>query len=177
MNLVGAVSNKTHYTNTMNGSLTSTAKRPMTNNTPAPLVTEAQLTNARKQAASVLHRVYWEEWTPLQGIARWPVPAGQDDSLDVAFTALAYLEGDEDRQQSDPYWLDAQLAWLRTLEELLATGEPLPARVLATYRTHAHPVLTSPAWDSWLLIKPIVIAGQMIQHCAGFFRQLFSKNR
>lgn len=137
---------------------------------PAALMlnTEAQRQAARKQVAEILHNVYWEDWTPLQGLARWPYPAGQDASLDVAFQALAHLEGDEDRHQQEPYWLDAQLAWIDALSKHLATGQALSSTVLGAY-LYTGSLTTSPAWEHWLLWQPIVRIRRQVEH----FWQLF----
>ncbi len=113
------------------------------------------LQQARQQVAAVLAKVYWEVWTPLQGLARWPYPAGVDASIDVAFQALAYLEADEDYHAAEVYWLDAQLQWINTIIEHLKTGEPLPAAVLASYSPG---MVTSPYWEKVTLLRPVVIA-------------------
>lgn len=162
---------KCHYTNTMQTS-TDTSEY-LASSSGQALLTESQRQAARRQVAAVLEKVYWEEWTPLQGLARWPVPGGQDDSIDIAFTALAYLEGDEDRQQEDIYWLDAQLSWLSTLQGLLSEGAPLPKSVLDLYRYQTHPNLrTAPAWEEWLLLKPLIASFQFIQRSAAWYSHL-----
>ncbi len=129
---------------------------------------EQHLWQARQQVAEVLAKVYWEVWTPLQGLARWPYPAGLDASIDVAFQALAYLEADEDYHATDTYWLDAQLQWLNTLIEHLKTGQPLPAAVLATYSSA---MVTSPYWEQVTMLRPVImVVKKMVATWAAFSR-------
>ena len=120
----------------------------------------------RQQAAQLLDGVLEDTLTPRQAINRWPAPQGVDKSLDVAFLALAHLEADhydEDKiqQRLDPYYLDAQLAWLQQLWEWLSQGETVPEAFWSEYQKTRHttgwytePVIGfKPLWQSCQILK------------------------
>ncbi|MDH4379463.1 MAG: hypothetical protein QE263_06130 [Vampirovibrionales bacterium] len=102
-----------------------------------PLATK--VATLRQQAATLLNGVLEDTLTPRQAINRWPAPQGVDSSLDVAFLALAHLEADhydheKTQQFLDPYYLDAQLAWLQQLWEWLSQGESVPEAFWHEYK-------------------------------------------
>lgn len=92
----------------------------------------------RQQVAQLLNDVLDERITAQVAINRWPVPqVVVDPSLECAFWALWHFEADEVQQQTEVYYLDAQLELLRQMAQFLAQGQDLPPYMLATYTGHA----------------------------------------
>jgi len=134
-----------------------------------------QVAPLRQQAAALLDGVLEDTLTPRQAINRWPAPQGVDKSLDVAFLALAHLEADhydddKTQQSLDPYYLDAQLAWLQQLWEWLSQGESVPEAFWREYQKTRHttgwytdPVVGfGPLWKGLHAIKTTVGLWQRI---------------
>lgn len=88
----------------------------------------------RQQAAQLLEDVLDERLTAQVAINRWPSPEDQKDpSLHCAFLALWHLEADEVQQQTEIYYMDAQLELLRQMSNYLKAGKDLPDYMLANY--------------------------------------------
>jgi HrpA-like RNA helicase len=92
----------------------------------------------RQQVAQLLEDVLMERLSPQVAINRWPVPKTvQDPSLECAFWALWHFEADEVQQQTEMYYMDAQLELLRQMARFLAQDQDLPPYMLASYKNHA----------------------------------------
>lgn len=88
----------------------------------------------RQYAAQLLEAVIDERMEPRLAINRWPEPVElPDPSLDAAWQALWHFEADEDKQQTEMFYLDAQLELLRQMALHLKAGRDLPAYFLRTY--------------------------------------------
>jgi hypothetical protein len=100
-----------------------------------PLVEQNPEQLARRQkAAQLLEDVLDERMEPRLAINRWPEPGDMPDaSLDTAWQALWHFEADEDKQQSELFYLDAQLELLRQIARFLKEGRDLPAYFLQPY--------------------------------------------
>lgn len=91
----------------------------------------------RVQVAQLLDAVIDEQVSAQVAINRWPVPQTVvDPSLECAFWALWHFEADEAQQQTEVYYLDAQLELLRQMARFLAQGQDLPGYMLASYAGH-----------------------------------------
>jgi hypothetical protein len=88
----------------------------------------------RHQVAQLLEAVIDEQLSAQVAINRWPVPQTVvDASLECAFWALWHFEADEIQQQTEVYYLDAQLELLRQMAKFLEQGQDLPNYMLASY--------------------------------------------
>lgn len=89
----------------------------------------------RQRAAQLLEAVIQEEVEPRLAINRWPETLDEpvDPSLECAFQALWHFEADEDKQQSEIFYMDAQLELLRQMAQFLKEGKDLPAYMLRMY--------------------------------------------
>ncbi|HEY9746057.1 MAG TPA: hypothetical protein V6C99_07555 [Oculatellaceae cyanobacterium] len=88
----------------------------------------------RKQVAELFEAVLDERITAQVAINRWPVPdTCLDPSLTCAFWVLWHFEADEVQQQSELYYLDAQLELLRQIAFFFNRGQDLPPYILAAY--------------------------------------------
>lgn len=105
---------------------------------PAPHVMEfaqAQGKQARRlRAAQLIEAVLDEQIEPRIAINRWPESDElADPSLDCAYQALWHFEADGDKQQSELFYMDAQLELLRQIATSLAQGQDLPPYILRMY--------------------------------------------
>lgn len=98
------------------------------------LQTSPELIALRQRAAKLLEDVLDERISPQLAINRWP-EAGElpDPSLEIAYQALWHFEADEDKQQSEVFYLDAQIELLRQMAVFLKDGRELPAYFLKGY--------------------------------------------
>lgn len=88
----------------------------------------------RKRAAQLLEAVLDEQIEPRIAINRWPVNPGEPDaSLDCAYHALWYFEADETQQQTELFYMDAQLELLRQMVRLLDRDEDFPDHIRLMY--------------------------------------------
>lgn len=88
----------------------------------------------RLRAAQLIEAVLDEQVEPRLAINRWPEnDDSPDPSLDCAYQALWHFEADEDKQQSELFYMDAQLELLRQIANTLAKGQDLPPHILRMY--------------------------------------------
>lgn len=89
----------------------------------------------RKAAGDLLEAVFDERVTPRYALNHWPVLADgwQDPSLDAAFQALWHFEADEEKQQTEVYYMDAQLELIKQMAAYLQQGKDLPHYLLKAY--------------------------------------------
>ncbi len=88
----------------------------------------------RQRAAQLLEAVLDERIEPRIAINRWPESIEPPDpSLNCAYQALWHFEADEDKQQSEVFYMDAQLELLRQITGFLKKGQDLPAYMLQMY--------------------------------------------
>jgi hypothetical protein len=89
----------------------------------------------RQQAAQLIEAVLDEALAPRLALNRWPpLPPGEPDpSLLSAYQALWHFEADETQQQSEVFYLDAQLELLKQMAHYLARGADLPAYLQRAY--------------------------------------------
>ncbi len=80
---------------------------------------------AYTQAAELIQAVLEERLSAREALYQWPRQRAEDASLQAAFQALWYFEADEERHQSEPFYLDIQLSLLNTMAEQLRAGRPL----------------------------------------------------
>lgn len=95
---------------------------------------------------------------------RWPLAVGksladEDASLLAAYQILWHFEADETEQQTQPFYLDAQLQLLSQVAQCLAQGQELPVYILKSYPAEHHPsyYASKTLWQSAqeLLLQPI----------------------
>jgi hypothetical protein len=102
--------------------------------TPMPLPTDPDRLKKRQLAAQLLAAVTDERLSPQLAINRWPESGHYTDpSLEVAYQALWHFEADEEKQQTELFYLDAQLELLRQMSAFLQEGRDLPAYFLKGY--------------------------------------------
>jgi hypothetical protein len=91
-------------------------------------------TERRMKAGQLLEAVIDETLEPRMAINRWPESSDfPDASLDCAYLALWHFEADEFQQQTELFYMDAQLELLRQIAEHLKAGRDLPPHILRTY--------------------------------------------
>lgn len=96
----------------------------------SPFQENSKVVAYRQQTAQLLNGVLAEALTPQQAVNHWPCPQGVDASIDLAMQALLHFESDEDEQQTELYYLDAQLQWLGDIANVLSVGESLSPAML-----------------------------------------------
>lgn len=97
------------------------------------------LTKKRKQAGQLLDALLDECISAQVALNRWPeTDEPGDSSLDIAYQALWHFEADEDKQQTELFYMDAQLELLRQIAGFLNRGEALPAYMLRIYAPEHH---------------------------------------
>ena|GEM_PF-3092524 len=89
----------------------------------------------RQRAAQLIEAVINEEIEPRLAINRWPEALDEppDPSLECAYQALWHFEADEDKQQSELFYMDAQLELLRQMAVFLKDGKDLPGYMQRMY--------------------------------------------
>jgi hypothetical protein len=88
----------------------------------------------RQRAAQLLEAVLDERIEPRIAINRWPESVEQPDpSLNCAYQALWHFEADEDKQQSELFYMDAQLELLRQITNFLKSGQDIPLYIIRMY--------------------------------------------
>ncbi len=108
----------------------------------------------RQRAAQLLDAMLDDFLTPRQVINRWPCPSGEDLSLDVTYQALMHFESDEAQQQTEVFYIDAQLALLTQMVSYLAHNEPLPRYMCSAYEQEASLLKTGYYQDSTVFHSP-----------------------
>lgn len=111
----------------------------------------------RKLAARLLEAVIDEEMTAQVALNRWPYQNPEDlidesdPSLDIAYQALWHFEADETQQQTEMFYLDAQLTLLQQIADTLALGEALPEHLLEVYSPEhrARFFFNQPIWNTY----------------------------
>lgn len=93
----------------------------------------------RQEAAELMEAVLDERITPQQALNQWPSGNWYDTSLAVAYQMLWHLEADEDQQQTELYYMDAQLALIQETARILFRGADLPPHLSMVY-PHTHQV-------------------------------------
>jgi hypothetical protein len=147
------------------------------------IVKPNQFTQARAHAALLLLAVLDETITPSQAILQWPnhIP-GQvvltDPSLEAAYQALWHFECDETWQQTDVFYLDAQLMLLKTMATQLAANQDFPKQLCQQYPRTGQ-ITRQSEWQFWkkLLLWPIskLIRGWMFIKAIALDRNSFLK--
>lgn len=98
-------------------------------------IPDAGKLSRRQRAAQLLEAVIEEQVEPRVAINRWPEPITEPDaSVDCAYQALWHFEADEQKQQTELFYMDAQLELLRQMSRCLKSGQDLPGHILALYR-------------------------------------------
>lgn len=89
----------------------------------------------RQQAGRLIEAVLDEELTARRALNRWPpgLAGCQDASLDSAYQALWHFESDETQQQTQVYYLDAQIELLKQMSRYLSQGKTLPSYLITPY--------------------------------------------
>lgn len=131
-------------------------------------VPKPSLAELRAACAALLIQAVEETLSARQAINRWPAPRGTDPSLDVAYQALLHFEADDDQQQSELFYMDAQLALLSQMAAFLAQNRPLPPYILTAYSSeHQTAVFDERA----VLIQPLQRLYEAFQSASRLFRQ------
>jgi hypothetical protein len=107
----------------------------------------------RHQAAYLLEQVMDDRMEPRLAINRWPVlEAGEEDlSLRIAQQALWHFESDEDRHQTEVFYLDAQLDLLKQIAFFLKQNKELPHYLIERYPLEHRPRFYKPqTFHGWL---------------------------
>lgn len=126
----------------------------------------------RQKVAGVLNQVLLQQITPRQGLNTWPAMSGQDESVDAAYMALMYFEGDEDRQKEELFYADAQLAHLAEIADTLAKGEALEEIVVSQY---LNSVITTGHWgEKGLLWQPFTLCGRIFAAQCRLIKRVFN---
>lgn len=111
----------------------------------------------RQQAAQLIEAVLDERMEARLAILRWPEQGLlPDPSLEIAYQALWHFEADETQQQSELFYLDAQLELLRQIAWFLKDGRDLPAHFLQGYSPAHQPRYfydVSPVTESMTLLR------------------------
>ncbi len=108
----------------------------------------------RQKVAHLLEGVFDECLTSRQAINRWPCVVGVDASLDTAYQALMHFEADEEQQQTELFYIDAQLELLIQMASYLAKNEALPDYILLAYRKEAQEFKTGYYQDTQVFNAP-----------------------
>lgn len=88
----------------------------------------------RQRAAQLLEAVLDERIEPRIAINRWPENIEQPDpSLNCAYQALWHFEADEEKQQTELFYMDAQLELLRQIANFLKSGQDIPLYIIRMY--------------------------------------------
>lgn len=86
-----------------------------------------EMVQNRVYAGELLDAVIDERIEPRVALNRWPdVIMGKDQALDIAYQSLWHFESDEDLQQSEMFYMDAQLELLKQISIRLKQGSELP---------------------------------------------------
>jgi hypothetical protein len=113
----------------------------------------------RMKAGQLLEAVIHETLEPRMAINRWPESGDLPDlSLDCAYVALWHFEADEFQQQTELFYMDAQLELLRQIAEHLKAGRDLPPHMLRTYTPTTSPVRFFYARSVWADTQHILTA-------------------
>jgi hypothetical protein len=123
----------------------------------------------RAYASLLLMAVLEETMTPSQAILQWPnhVPgqvASADPSLEAAYQALWHFECDDTWQQSDVFYLDAQLMLLKTMATQLAANQDFPKHLCDQYPRSGQ-VKRQSEWQFWLgvILWPVAQVARLWQ--------------
>ncbi len=128
----------------------------------------------RQKAAHLLEAVFDECLTSRQAINKWPCVLGPDRSLDTAYQALMHFEADEEQQQTELFYIDAQLELLIQMVAYLSKDEPLPPYMLKAYEEEAREFGTGYYQDSHVLWAPFGQAARFFDAGIQVFREAFS---
>jgi hypothetical protein len=96
---------------------------------------ESRLQN-RLLGAALIEAVLDEEISPRLALNRWPTSKDSschDGSLTAAYQALWHFESDEEKQQTEIFYLDAQLDLLKQMAKYLGQGKSLPEYLRVGY--------------------------------------------
>ena len=126
----------------------------------------------RLKAAQLIDAVIEERLEPRLAINRWPESQKlPDPSMDCAYLALWHFEADEVQQQTEVFYLDAQLELLRQIADHLRADRNLPPYILRTYQPVAGPVRFFHARSVWA--DSIHILNVFWSQLKGIFNQAF----
>ena len=105
----------------------------------------------RKLCARLINEVLAGRRITREALKRFP-KGDNDKSVIAAYHALIHYEADEDIRKRDAEYKEEQDLYLKSIAEILLTGQPLPTNIINSYEDfYAGTVLPAkPGFRNWV---------------------------